>query len=163
MAVPNTERGGRRDEGFTLVEMMVALIVLSVLVAIALPTFLNARERASDKAAQTKLTTALKAHKAHIASKRVADYYDDISDARSRLEEMEPSVAFKVPSEPEVKGAVYVRDADGNVVMLVARSRTSSTCFWTREEAGTITYAQSHCSEAGTAAPPADAEFRDDW
>ena len=41
------------DRGFTLVELMVVVLVIAILIAIAIPTFLGARERAQDGAAQS--------------------------------------------------------------------------------------------------------------
>jgi type IV pilus assembly protein PilA len=54
--VPNTA-----DEGFTLIELMVVIVVISVLLAIAIPSFLSARERTQNHAAQANLHTALEA------------------------------------------------------------------------------------------------------
>lgn len=145
MAVQHTAHS-RRDDGFTLVEMMVALIVIAILVAIAIPTFLNARERAANRSAQAKVNTALKAHKAYAADNKP---YADEDDAVDRLEAMEPSVEFLdgtalPPPDALVKGAVYVRNAAGVEITLLSRSSTGR-CYWMHDVAGNTSYAATDC------------------
>ena len=47
------------DAGFTLIELMVVLLIIAILLAIAIPTFLGVANSAGDRAAQSNLTNAL--------------------------------------------------------------------------------------------------------
>ncbi len=48
----------RGEHGFTLVEVMVVVLIIGILLAIGIPTFLGARSRAQDRAAQSSLRIA---------------------------------------------------------------------------------------------------------
>jgi type IV pilus assembly protein PilA len=50
---------GAAEAGFTLIELMVVLLIIAILLAIAIPTFLGVTGSANDRAAQSNITNAL--------------------------------------------------------------------------------------------------------
>jgi type IV pilus assembly protein PilA len=51
------------ERGFTLIELMVVVLIIAILIAIAIPTFLGARSRSQDRAAQSDIRNGLTAEK----------------------------------------------------------------------------------------------------
>jgi prepilin-type N-terminal cleavage/methylation domain-containing protein len=55
----------RADDGFTLVELLVAILILGILIAIGLASFLGQKTKAQDANAKTSTVTAAKAMMAY--------------------------------------------------------------------------------------------------
>ena len=51
------------EDGFTLIELMVVVLIIAILLAIAIPTFLGAQDRARDRGAQSDLRNSVTAAK----------------------------------------------------------------------------------------------------
>jgi prepilin-type N-terminal cleavage/methylation domain-containing protein len=88
----------RREGGFTLTELAVAMLVVGILSAIAVPSFLGARNTAFDKAAQASVDAALVAAQIHYA--QFGDFTDGTtdtcadSDISVDLQKLDPNVQF---------------------------------------------------------------------
>jgi type IV pilus assembly protein PilA len=51
------------ESGFTLIELMMVVLIIAILIAIAIPTFIGARTRAADRATQSNVRNGLVAER----------------------------------------------------------------------------------------------------
>ncbi|HEY7074574.1 MAG TPA: prepilin-type N-terminal cleavage/methylation domain-containing protein [Solirubrobacteraceae bacterium] len=60
----------QEEKGFTLIELLVVILIIGILAAIALPAFLNQREKAQDSAAKSDVRTAQTAMETYYTDKQ---------------------------------------------------------------------------------------------
>jgi type IV pilus assembly protein PilA len=138
------------DEGFSLVELMVVLLVLGILLAIAIPTFLGTQSAADDRSVQSNLGTALTQAKSQFDSGSQTYDMNGIQDPAalaSALSTAQPSLNFKAGSlGPTVAqgssgllSSISVAvSADGNGVVLGAYS-VPGNCFYVVDNTQALT------------------------
>ena len=112
-----------RDQGFTLVELMVVVLVIAILLAIAIPTFLGARERSEDRAAQSNLRNALTAAKVTFSNR--GNYSSAFA---ADLSAIEPNLSYTTASASSTSEdliSVYVESACTHLNSTDARSKAA--------------------------------------
>ena len=75
------QRLAREESGFTLIELLVVLIIIAVLLAIAVPSYLGFRDRAQDRAAEANVRSAIPAVEAFYSDN--GDYSMDLADLKA--------------------------------------------------------------------------------
>jgi type IV pilus assembly protein PilA len=119
------------ESGFTLIELMVVLLIMAILLAIAIPTFLGVRGSAQDRSAQSDLTNAITSGKAIYTN---AGTYGTLTNLQSSLQASEPELNFTTgtasTSGPGTAHnvSVYVT-TDGYIVILAAESADGRCWF----------------------------------
>ncbi len=122
------------DAGFTLIELMVVLLILAILLAIAIPTFLGVTKSANDRAAQSNLNTALINAKA--AYQTNSQTYTGVNTAT--LSSAEPSLTFQAAASTGQAVISMSVSSDGNGVVLAGFSK-SGNCWYLVDNAKAVT------------------------
>ncbi len=123
----------RHDDGFTLIELMVVVMIIAVLLAIAIPSFLGFRKSAQDRAAQATLIAAETARQIALED----EVFPSTNDSVTLLNTLEPAftwVRHKVPSTDP--GVISVDEDNNGADLNFAVLSDSGTCWYLRVNAG---------------------------
>ncbi|NLT34690.1 MAG: prepilin-type N-terminal cleavage/methylation domain-containing protein [Gaiellales bacterium] len=95
----------RGEGGFTLIELLVVIIIIAILAAIAIPTFLGQRQKAQDAAAKSLVRNAMTAvESAYVDTRDFGEVDADI------LLAIEPSIVFSMVPDAATKPGVSAQD-----------------------------------------------------
>jgi type IV pilus assembly protein PilA len=125
-------RARRAEAGFTLIELMVVVLIIAILIAIAVPTFLGARERAHDSKTKEELRDGLIAAKVHYVDSR-----DFQTASAAVLEAIEPSIRFDVLANADTDTVGFAAESADRIVL--ARQSKSQTWYCLADDAGNTT------------------------
>ena len=147
------------DRGFTLIELMVVVLIIAIILAIAVPTFLGARDRANDRAAQSNLRNA---------NTNALVFYTDhqqFTEDPLEMDALDASLTYTNTLTAATHRVVFVSvPAAGTYVpfdtVYLAAKSTNGPCFWIRTvgDKAEPRFARNDCSGV-----PAAAQFSDRW
>jgi prepilin-type N-terminal cleavage/methylation domain-containing protein len=127
------ENGG--EQGFTLAELLVVVLIIAVLAAIAIPVFLDQRSRAYDAVLKSDLRNAATAENGYLAGH---DSYSTQSPAGSDLE----GEGFKYSGGSNYLDGVAAitvhLDPTGNEFCLTSTTTTGTVWVWDSTTSGLL-------------------------
>jgi type IV pilus assembly protein PilA len=131
-------RGGAgdigEDAGFTLIELMVVLLILAILLAIAIPTFLGVTKSANDRAVQSNLNTA-ETNAKSVFTNNGQTY---LGVTQSMLSSAEPSLGWTSGASTSSAQVSFAVSTDGNGIVLASES-SSKNCWILVDNTSAIT------------------------
>ena len=122
----------QEERGFTLIELLVVILIIGILAAIAIPSFLNQRSKGQDAEAKSAVKTAQTAMET-----RFTDEQDYTGTTPANLVTIEETL-IDAQSAPGATG-LAVTDATTNAYTVAVTSASGSVFFINRFSNGSTT------------------------
>lgn len=120
----------RNDDGFTLVELLVVLLILAILMAIEIPTYLGARTRADNKSAQATAMNALSTAQGVYNSHGSYATPAGASSFASYLQQQEPAIQWGAAASAPRQIGVVQSPGNHSIELAAWSPANGGTCWW---------------------------------
>jgi type IV pilus assembly protein PilA len=120
------------DAGFTLVELMIVMLILAILMAIAIPTFLGVAGSANDRAAQSNLNTATISAKGLFQSQGQSYFTTAVTTSAqfaTTLGTSQAGITFTTGPSTQSSTVSVAVSRDGNAIVLATYSKNTHNCW----------------------------------
>ncbi len=127
-------RRAEEEQGFTLIELLVVILIIGILAAIAIPSFLNQKSKATDSSAKELARTAETVSETYATDH--SGSYTGLSV--SALNGIQPTIQTAAGNNNAYLSAA-TPDTSGQGYTVTATSTSGNTFSITRSDTGTVT------------------------
>ena len=117
----------RDQDGFTLIELLIVVAIISILAAIAIPVFMNQRERAYEVAIQARLKDASTAIEAWAVTE-----FGDLSGLDEQPASVLEDEGFKMPAWASAPGYITIEANASRFCVQAQHAELSFKSEWRR-------------------------------
>jgi type IV pilus assembly protein PilA len=148
------------EDGFTLIELMVVVLIIAILLAIAIPTFLGARNTANARAAQSNLRNALTAEQSYYTNNQ------SFTNSSTDMATIEPNLGFTssavgnqvLPTTFDASGAIGAAGTDtGEPAVMLQSTGKDGNCYavlQVNETTGSVSAGTYYSASSGNCSAP---------